>query len=478
MKQRLSALAPLLLLSACATTAGEGSSPEAPAVEPGSPQAVADLLVRTALSERGTWRLLNELCTVAPHRLSGSAGAARAVTWAHDAMVAAGLENVRLEPCTVPRWERGDTEDCRWTNAEGGERELPILALGGSIATPPGGIEAEVIAVQDFEELKALGEDRVRGRIVLFARPMEDANVSTFRSYGGAVGQRSQGPAEAASYGAVATLVRSMTLRRDDVPHTGATRYRPGIPKIPAAAIATRPADEIVRALEAGSRVRVRLELSCRTLEPVLSYNVVGELVGRELPDEIVVVGGHLDAWDVGQGAHDDGAGCTQSIEALRLLKELDLRPRRTLRAVLFMNEENGLAGGRAYREAHLGELDKHVLAIESDSGGFTPRGFSSNAGPEAMELLREAAGLLAGIGADKVVPGGGGADIGPMGQDGVVLVGYLPDSQRYFDVHHSPADTLEAVSPRELELGTAAMATLAWWAGERSEVLPRNPVK
>jgi carboxypeptidase Q len=214
--------------------------------------------------------------------------------------------------------------------------------------------------------------------------------------------------------------------------------------------------------------------LSCRTLEPVESFNVVGEVVGRELPDEVVVIGGHLDAWDVGQGAHDDGAGCIQAMEVLRLVHELDIRPRRTLRCVLFMNEENGLAGGRAYYAEHFAEMDRHVMALESDRGGFTPRGFTAQVSDEALAILQSYVPLFANTGADKLTSGGGGADIGPMRQSGVPLVGFLPDSQRYFDLHHSPADTIDQVNPRELQLGAAAMASLAWLVAEAPEPLPR----
>jgi hypothetical protein len=327
--------------------------------------------------------------------------------------------------------------------------------------------------VESFEELAARAAE-AEGRIVLFNRPMQDTLTDTFQAYGGAVDQRGRGAVEAARVGAVAALVRSMTTRRDDNPHTGAMRYDPDVPRIPAAAVATNTADEIAGRIAAGETVRLRLRMSCRWLAPVESFNVVGELVGRELPDELVVIGGHLDAWDVGQGAHDDGAGCVQSIEALRLIHELDSTPRRTLRCVLFMNEENGLAGGRAYYAEHFAEMDRHVLAIESDRGGFTPRGFTAQVTPDALARLRGYVPLFASTGAEKIVAGGGGADIGPLAQSGVPLVGYLPDPQRYFDLHHSPADTLAQVNPRELQLGAGAIAALAWLVAEEPEPLPR----
>jgi hypothetical protein len=390
-------------------------------------------------------------------------------------MLACGLTNVRLEPCTVPRWERGEVEELLLCAGAGAASEaLPVLALGGSVATPAEGIEAEVVEVQSFEELRALGE-AVRGRMVLFNRAMDDAQRNPFAAYGGAVGQRSRGAIEAARLGAVAAIVRSVTTRLDDVPHTGSMRYADDVPRIPAVAVSTLGAERISALLRAGESPRLRLRLACRWLDEVESSNVVGELVGREKPEEVLVLAAHLDAWDVGQGAHDDGAGCAQVLEAARLLEVLDLRPRRTIRVVLYMNEEFGMSGALAYVDEHREELERHVLALESDRGGFVPRGFTSNANQEALAILREAAAPLAEIGAAPVVPGGGGVDIGPLGPSGVVLVGYLPDPQRYFDVHHSPADTLDSVHPRELALGAAAIAALVHHVAELPETLPRN---
>jgi len=439
-----------------------------------SEQETVDRILAESLARGRAHALLGELCEVAPHRLSGSEGAQLAVEWARDRMIALGFENVRLEPCTVPRWERGRPEELRFVGAEGYRSEgLPVLALGGSVPTPQQGVTAEVIAVDSFEELVERAAEAV-GRIVLFNRPMDDTLPNTFQAYGGAVGQRGGGAVAAAKVGAVAALVRSMTTRRDDNPHTGAMRYDPDVTRIPTAAISTNAADHIARLLRAGEVVRMELKLDCRSLAPVESFNVVGEIVGRELPDEVVVIGGHLDAWDVGQGAHDDGAGCIQAMEVLRLVHELDIRPRRTLRCVLFMNEENGLAGGRAYYVEHFAEMDRHVMALESDRGGFTPRGFTAQVSDEALVILRSYVTLFANTGADKVIAGGGGADIGPMRQSAVPLVGYLPDPQRYFDLHHSPADTIDQVNPRELQLGAAAMASLAWLVAEDPTPLPR----
>jgi hypothetical protein len=312
--------------------------------------------------------------------------------------------------------------------------------------------------------------------MVLFDRPLERASSDCFSAYGGAVDQRSEGAIHAARAGAVAALVRSMTMRLDDFPHTGSMRYSPDVERIPAAAISTRAADELAARLARGESVRLALQLGCRWHPDATSHNVIGELRGSELPDEIVVVGGHLDAWDVGQGAHDDGAGCVHALEAVRLIRARGLRPRRTIRVVFFMNEENGTRGAAGYFDAHRGELERHVLALESDAGGFTPRGFSTDAGPEALAALEEIAALLEPASAASVRPGWGGVDIAPLARAGVPLVGFRPDDERYFDVHHSDRDVLEAVHPRELALGAGAIAGLLYVVADLPDALPRNP--
>jgi Zn-dependent M28 family amino/carboxypeptidase len=433
-------------------------------------------ILRAALEQGQAYELLGELCQVAPNRLSGSAGAARAVEWARERMVAAGFEEVRLEPCSVPRWERGAGERLVVRLAgEDAPVELPILALGGSVATPAGGLSAGVIEVHGFEELRARAGEAA-GRIVFFNRPMETGCFDTFDAYGGAVDQRSRGASEAARAGALAVVVRSMTARIDDFPHTGSLHYAEDQPRIPAAAVSTRGAEQLSAWIAAGREPRLTLSLSCAWHADVESFNVVGELRGSERPEELVVVGGHLDAWDVGQGAHDDGAGCMQAFEVLRLLKALDLRPRRTLRAVLFMNEENGTRGAQAYREAHAAELERHVLALESDRGGFTPLGFTSDAAPPAFAVLRGIVDLMEPARIDRLEAGHGGVDIAPLAAHGVPLVGLLPDPQRYFDVHHSANDTFDQVNERELELGAGAMAALCFVVADLPEALPRNP--
>jgi hypothetical protein len=429
-------------------------------------------LLREGLADARAFEQLAELCRVAPHRLAGSEGAARAVEWARQAMLAAGLENVRLEPVTVPRWERGAPEELVVVEpaAHAGER-LSVLALGGSIGTPSAGLEAEVIAVQTFEELAARA-DEARGKFVLFARPMDPTKLDPFEAYGGAVRQRSRGAEEAERVGAVGALVRSMTLRNDDQPHTGAMQYENEEGRVPAAALSIAATERVNAWLAAGERVRLRLKLSCQWHADVLSYNVVGEVLGRERPDEVVVIGGHLDAWDIGEGAHDDGAGCVHALEACRLILRSSLgRPRRTVRCVFFMNEENGLRGGHAYRATHADELARHVLAIESDCGGGLPAGYTSEAGTEGDRLLAE---LWGGPAAGS----GGGADISPLAQDGVPLAGFYPSPQRYFDYHHSANDVLAAVHPRELQLGAISLASMAWLAAEHEGEWPRALAK
>jgi len=447
----------------------------------GEPEAVEDYadavarLIDEALESGNSHAMLSDLCRTAPHRLAGSAGAAAAVEWARETMIEIGLENVRIEDVMVPHWERGEIERLEIVAPATPDPELRVLALGGSVGTPPGGIEAEVVEVRSFEELADLGES-ARGKIVFFNRPMDPTERNTFAAYGGSVGQRSRGAIEAAKVGGVAALVRSMTTRLDDAPHTGAMRpYADDLPRVPAAAVSTLGAERLSALLGSRGTVRLRLELDARTLPEAPSHNVVGEIVGRELPSEIVVVGGHLDCWDVGHGAHDDGAGCIHSLEAARLLLATGFRPRRTVRVVMFMNEENGVRGGRAYYERYREDMERHVMALESDRGGFVPRGFTTDANDEARAILERAARHLEPIFASRVLRGGGGVDISPMAASGVPLVGLLPDSQRYFDFHHSENDTIDAVHPRELALGSAAVAALVGIVAALPEALPRN---
>ena len=418
-------------------------------------------IFKQALSDNNAYELLNELTTTIGHRLSGSPQAAAAVEWSKNVMEHLGFDRVWLEPVTVPHWVRGDVEHGTiLANGSRNARTLNITALGGSIGTPDRGITGEVVEVKSFEELRALGE-KAKGKIVFFNRPMDRTLFHTFEAYGGAVNQRGRGAIEAAKAGGVAAIVRSMTTRLDYSPHTGGMGYDESVPKVPAAAISTNDAETLSELLATEKTVRVTFTLSAQTLPDVESANVIGEIRGSEKPEEVIVIGGHLDSWDKGQGAHDDGAGCVQSIEALRLLKALGLKPKRTIRAVMFMNEENGLRGGRAYAaKGRPGE--KHIAALESDAGGLMPRGFGVGDSTAYTKLVQWAP-LFAPIGADRIVLGGGGADIGPLALKGVPPIGLNVDPHRYFDYHHSDNDTIEAVNERELALGAAAMAILAY---------------
>ena len=420
-----------------------------------------------ALTDGRCYPWLRDLCLGVGHRLSGSPGAEKAVKWTQSMLDTVGLDSVWLQPVMVPHWVRGSAEQVRATGSKKyGSFNINALALGGSVGTNGKAVSAEVVEVKTWEELDALNERGIRGKIVFYNRPMDPAKIRTFEAYGGAVDQRSSGASRAAKYGAVGGLVRSMNLRLDDFPHTGALRYDSTYTLIPAVAISTNDAEKLSALLRAEGKATVSMQLNCQTLPDVLSYNVIGEIRGTEKPDEIIAVGGHLDSWDVGHGAHDDGAGCTQSMDVLRHLLRLGYRPRHTIRCVLFMNEENGLRGGREYAREAERKGEYHLCAIESDAGGFTPRGFSFD-GDDAVigkffEKVSEHRDLFEPYGLT-LTRGGGGADIGPLkGQKGL-LSGYSPDSQRYFDYHHAATDVFDAVNKRELELGAASMTALVF---------------
>ena len=416
----------------------------------------AEALFTRALEDSAAIGHLRGLCAAAPKRLSGSSGYDDAVAFMSGLLRELGCDDVRQEPAMVPHWVRGEE-----TAAIVSDEPMPlrVTALGGSIGTPPDGITAEIVMVRGFEELRAMGK-QAQGKIVFFNRPMPRAFLRTFQAYGSAVPQRSNGAIEAGRQGAVAAIVRSMTTAIDEHPHTGAMQYEEGTAQVPAAAIATADAEELARRLAQGP-VTVNLRLGCQTLPDVEAANVVAEIRGAELPDEVVLIGGHLDGWDLGQGAHDDGAGCAQVVEAMRLLRVCGIRPKRTIRAVLFANEENGLRGGKAYASAHAGEV--HAAAIETDSGGATPFGFSCSSKGEAAEAIRPLLAPLEAYGCSAFTPGGGGgADISPLQERGVPCFGLITNSQRYFDYHHCALDTVDNVNERELALGAAAVAYLA----------------
>lgn len=399
-------------------------------------------------------------------RLAGSHNAATAVNYTQSVMEDMDLDKVQLQECMVPHWVRGGQEVVEIIDSPTvGTKKLKCLALGNSIGTGPNGISAEVIEVQGLDEVRALGAAGVAGKIVFFNRPMDPTQIRTFYAYGGAVDQRGSGPSVAAEYGAVAAIVRSMTTRLDDVPHTGSTVYREGIKKIPGIAITTNDAEYLSDLLEK-EKVKLYVENTSKMLPPEKSHNVVGEIKGSEFPNEIIVIGGHLDSWDVGGGAHDDGAGCVHSLQVMQTLKAIGYQPKRTIRCVMFMNEENGLAGGKKYAEVSNDKNEFHMAAIESDAGGFTPRGFGFSADTSVFSnyynQILEWEPLLEPYGINFFV-GGGGADIGPLKSQKGMLIGLRPDSQRYFDFHHTAADVIEAVNQRELELGAAAMTSLVY---------------
>lgn len=399
-------------------------------------------------------------------RLSGSPEAAAAVTYTRQMLDTLGLDHVWLQPCRVPHWVRGEPEQVRIVNStQIGSWDLRGLALGNSMGTGPDGLTAEVIEVHGLDELESLGTAKLSGKIVFFNRPFDATQLNTFAAYGGAVDQRGLGASRASRYGAAGVLVRSMTNQIDEFPHTGAMRYEEGVRQIPAMAISTLDAELLSRLLRT-EPVRVFMRSTSAMLEPELSYNVIGEIKGSEKPDEIILIGGHLDSWDVGQGAHDDGTGCVQAMQVLQTLRQMGYTPKRTIRCVLFMNEENGLEGGRVYADSSNRLKEFHLAAIESDRGGFTPRGFSCDGDDSViaryMQRLGEWLPLLEpyGLGFRR---GGSGADIGPLKSQKGLLIGYEPDSQRYFDYHHAASDVFETVNKRELELGAAAMTALVY---------------
>ncbi len=419
-----------------------------------------------ALTQGKSYEWLTFLSTQVGARLSGSPQAAAAVEYTKQMLDTLNLDTVWLQPCIVPHWVRGEKEQISIVQSNTiGNIDLNGVALGSSIGTGKDGVAAEVIEVKSLEEVDQLGEKGIKGKIVFFNRPMDATQLNTFAAYGGAADQRVFGPIRAAKYGAVAAIVRSMTTRLDDVPHTGTTFYSETERNIPAVAISTNHAELLSQLLKKES-IKIFIRTTCQHLSPKLSYNVIGELKGSEFPEEIILVGGHLDSWDLGQGAHDDGAGCVQAMDVLQIFKRLNYQPKRTIRCVLFMNEENGQAGAIAYRDSSVAKQEFHLAAIESDRGGFTPRGFSCEGDESIFEQRFKK--ILAW--SDLLEPyelrfqkGGSGADISRLKPQKGLLFGFIPDSQRYFDYHHTDIDRIEAVNKRELALGVAAIASLVY---------------
>lgn len=418
------------------------------------------------LTESNCYKNLEHLSTKIGARLSGSPQAAQAVSWAKKAMYEAGADTVYLQPCMVPHWVRGAKETCSSINTKSKQKTpYSICALGGSVATPLAGIHAEVIEVKSFEELEQLGEANIKGKIVFYNVFFDHTRLHTGACYGETVIYRWAGPSKAAKYGAVATIVRSMSSINNDFPHTGAMGYDTTVSKtkIPCCAISYVGADKLQAELKKDPKLKLSLKMSCQTLKDEPSFNVVGEIRGSVKPNEIILAGGHLDSWDLGQGAHDDGAGVVQAIAVLAMYKNMGLRPKHTIRAVAFMNEENGGAGGRAYFEDTKKNNLKHLAALESDAGGFAPRGIGADTTSGLYKKLLGWKNLLDPYFLQYIDAGGGGADIYPLKKLDVPLISFQPDGQRYFDYHHTADDTFDKVNKRELELSAGVIGAVIY---------------
>jgi len=420
---------------------------------------------RKVYTEELSYQWLTTLCKDVGHRLSGSPQAEKAVEWGKKTMDTFGLDAVYLQPVIVPHWVRGDKEEVSMKTKGAGTVPLKALALGNSVGTGKKGVQAEVIEVQSIDELKAMPDEKVKGKIVFFNRPLDKGLTNTFASYGGAADQRYSGPKAAGEKGAIAAVVRSLSTRKDDYPHTGSTFYSDTTVNIPAVAVSTNDADVLTKAVRAG-KTEVFIRTSCEMLPDVQSYNVIGEIKGTEYPDQFIIVGGHLDSWDVGEGANDDGAGVVQSMETLYRLKKMGYQPKHSIRCVLYMNEENGLKGGKEYARLAKEKNEYHLAAIETDAGAGAAQSFSCTAGEgvvveKHLGYLNPYVTTLLGPYDIELQTGGGGADIGPLKPSVGLLIGLRPESARYFDYHHSNIDVLENVHPRELASGTAAIVSM-----------------
>ncbi len=421
-------------------------------------------IYRQSYTERQSYEWLRTLTKDIGHRLSGSENSARAIEWAKATMDTFGLDSVWLQPVMVPHWVRGEKEQVLMMTGNGDVRSLKAVALGNSPGTGENGIQAEVVEVMSIDELKEMPDRAIHGKIVFFNRPMDPGQLSTFSAYGGAADQRSTGPVAAAERGAIGVVIRSLSTDQDDSPHTGMTILSDQIRNIPSLALSTNDAVVLSDALKKG-KVELYLRTTCEMKEDVLSYNVIGEIKGKDFPDEIILVGGHFDSWDIGEGAHDDGSGCMHSMEVVYRLIKNNYQPRRTLRCVLFINEENGLRGGTEYARVAMENNEYYIAAIESDAGGFTPQSFGCSVGEYAS--LDTALSHMSGY-MELLEPydielkrGGGGADISRLRPIVGMMIGMRPDNSRYFDYHHSDRDVFENVHPRELAAGAAALTSL-----------------
>lgn len=424
-------------------------------------------IVDETMTNGAAYSNLKILCKEAGPRLSGSAGHYKAVLLTRQMLGVIGLDTIYVQPCMVPHWIRGGKEAGEINFSNGKKFPLHITALGNSIGTGPGGIAAPVIEVRRMTELEKLGPAVIKGKIIFFNFRMNPTYINTFIAYGESVVARTKGPAMAAKYGAVGAIVRSMAINLDDFPHTGVTIYNDSFAKIPAVAISTNDAEYLSRQLRERTVSGAWFKTGCKLLPDTTAYNVIGQINGTEFPEEIITAGGHLDSWDLAEGANDDGSGVVQCIEVLRTLKALDIKPKRTIRAVLFVNEENGGRGSEEYLAQAMAKKEKHIFAVESDAGGFTPRGFGLEVSDEQRNKIMGWTNLFYPYGVYDFSKGGAGSDIGPLKEIGAALAGLSPDTQRYFDIHHAASDVFENVSERELKLGAANMAALVYLVSE-----------
>ena len=426
------------------------------------PEKIIRLVFDEALTDGTAYQQLEYLCKNTKGRIPGSPAAAEAVEFTRQALIKAGADSVWLQKVPVPHWERGK-ESCRIHSQFFGYEDLNITALGLSVGTSAEGIISKIIEVHDFDELKQFGKKIIEGKIVFFNRPFDNKLINTFSGYSGAVNQRTQGAAEASKYGAIAVIVRSATGSLDNFPHTGVCRYDQNGQKIPAVAVSTIGADLLSQWLKSDPDLTVHLTSTCKNYPDTWSYNVIGEIKGSQKPNEIITAGAHLDAWDIAEGAHDDGGGCVQAIEMIRIYKKLAVKPKRTIRAVMFMNEEMSGTGGKTYAEEARKKGELHYAALEADRGVMSPRGFGFDAEGARLEKLVNLASYFIPYNIRDFDKGGGGSDISPLKAQGTLLIGTMPESQRYFYYHHSANDTFEQVNERELQMGSAATASLIY---------------
>ncbi len=422
-------------------------------------EAIVKKIFTTALVENQGYQWLSELTGLGA-RLAGSDQATDAVLYFNHIADSMGFKT-QLQEVKVPHWVRGTKEIAHYKHNDK-THYMRCTALGGSVGTPEGGLKAEVVEINSFEELDSIG-DRLKGKIAFYNIPMDPSFINTFFAYSGAVKQRYVGALEASKKGAVGIVIRSLSSTVNEYPHTGSMTYKGAPRQIPAMAISTADAEMLSKNLEANPGLEFFMSMSCEMKDSVISYNLIADLPGKDKPDEVILIGGHIDSWDLGTGAHDDGAGSIHSLEAAWLLKKLDLLPSRTLRVVFFMNEEFGLNGAKTYaRRSKEGGVN-HVIAIESDAGGFTPRGISMVAPDSIIDRIKEFRPLLEPYGIHQFSQTGSGADIGQLASPDLVMIGLRPDNHRYFEIHHSAQDVLQSVNPRELEMGSATLASLIY---------------